>query len=133
MAQAQFPEPKSLNKLEIGDGVIDINPVNYSLENPHPGYGKDPNILNELGHSTYPKMVYPQGNMYPGKLVNNIEEEKTAMGIKEELKDNGPTLEEYMKHGYKASTYPPAGYVSKSSKEEIDAAIANEKTSNPWG
>jgi hypothetical protein len=132
MAQAQFPEPKSLNILEIGDNMsISVN--KYSLENPHPGYGKDPNILNEYGHSIYPKMVYPQGKDFAGQIVNNQAEEDALMGVKEPLKDNGPTLEEFMSHGYKAKDYPPAGYASKSSKEEIDAAIAKEKASSPWG
>jgi hypothetical protein len=78
-------------------------------------------------------MVYPHGKDYPGKIVSNQIEEDELLGVKEPLKDNGPTLEEYTKHGYKASTYPPTGYASKSSQEEIDAAIAAEKTSNPWG
>lgn len=29
----------------------------YTLDNPHPLYGKDPNILNEFGHTEYPKYV----------------------------------------------------------------------------
>lgn len=132
MAQAQFPEPKSLNVLEIGDGMDHIG-QKYSLENPHPGYGKDPNILNQYGHSIYPKMVYPNGKDLPGLVVNNQAEEDAAMGVKEPLKDNGPTLEEFMAHGYKAKDYPPKGYASKSSKEEIDAAIAKEAASSPWG
>jgi hypothetical protein len=59
MAQAQFPEPKDLDvpfKDRIGDGTsLNLNP--YTVSNPHPGYGKDPNILNEYGHSVYPKKI----------------------------------------------------------------------------
>ena len=29
----------------------------YSASNPHPLFGKDPNILNELGHTKYPMYV----------------------------------------------------------------------------
>lgn len=29
----------------------------YTLDKPHPMYGKDPNILNEYGHTDYPKFV----------------------------------------------------------------------------
>lgn len=29
----------------------------YDVSNPHPGYGTDPNILNEFGHTAYPKWV----------------------------------------------------------------------------
>jgi hypothetical protein len=29
----------------------------YDLNTPHPGYGKDPNIKNEFGHTNYPKYV----------------------------------------------------------------------------
>lgn len=29
----------------------------YTASNPHPLHGKDPNIMNELGHTHYPKWV----------------------------------------------------------------------------
>ena len=74
MALTQFPEPKSLNVLEIGDSK-DNRTVKYSLENPHPMYGKDPNIINELGHTIYPKMIYPQGRDFPGIVVHSAREE----------------------------------------------------------
>ena len=81
MAQAQFPEPKDLevpvNDL-IGDGTS-YNFQQYSVSNPHPGYGKDPNILNEFGHTVYPKMVYPNGPKSQGVVVNSEAEEKEAM------------------------------------------------------
>ncbi len=78
MAQAQFPEPTPLNILEIGDTGKDVG--TYSLDKPHPGYGKDPHIINQLGHTTYPKMVYPQGNLNPGVVAQNEAEEKEIMG-----------------------------------------------------
>lgn len=74
-----FPEPQSLNILEIGNGK-DMRTMVYSVEKPHPGYMKDPNILNEMGHTVYPKMVYPNGRDHPGTVVNNAKEEEELMG-----------------------------------------------------
>ena len=49
--------------LEIGDkstfDTIDaaLGLVKYGPSNPHPGFGKDPNILNVYGHSKYPMWI----------------------------------------------------------------------------
>lgn len=70
MAFVTFPEPKDLI-LPFEQMVLDGKPKSfnqYSVENPHPGFGKDPNILNEYGHTKYPMWV---GN----KIANNEEEE----------------------------------------------------------
>jgi len=32
--------------------------VEYNISNPHPMHGKDPNILNEFGHTEYPKFLH---------------------------------------------------------------------------
>ena len=138
MAQAQFPQTPDLElstEKRIGDGT-NINLHKYSVSNPHPGHGKDPNIGNEFGHTVYPKYV---GNV----IVNNPMEEqqeldkqpKVDTGWETILKQDGPTVHEFVKAGYKASSYPPEGYASKSTQEEIDEAIAAEsanKTSG-WG
>lgn len=29
----------------------------FSVSNPHPGFGKDPNILNEYGHTKFPMWI----------------------------------------------------------------------------
>lgn len=82
MSLTAFPEPKDL-ALSFEQTVLDGRPKSfnqYSVENPHPGYGKDPNILNEFGHTKYPMWVYPNGNNHPGVVVNNEEEEKAAKG-----------------------------------------------------
>lgn len=71
MAFVTFPEPKDLN-LKFEDMVLDGRPKNpneYGVSKPHPGFGKDPNILNVFGHTKYPMFV---GNV----IVNNEEEEK---------------------------------------------------------
>lgn len=45
-----------------------------------------------------------------------------------ELRQDGPTVAEFVEAGYLAKNYPPTGYASKSTKEEIAAAIdAQEK------
>lgn len=43
------------------------------------------------------------------------------------LRSDGPSVGEWVAAGYKASAYPPDGYASKSSQDEIDAAVAVEK------
>jgi hypothetical protein len=43
------------------------------------------------------------------------------------LRTDGPTVAEYVEAGYQASNYPPVGYASRSTAEEIEAAIAAQK------
>jgi hypothetical protein len=43
------------------------------------------------------------------------------------LKLDGPTIAEFVEAGYQAVNYPPEGYASRSSQEEIDAAIEAQK------
>lgn len=52
-------------------------------------------------------------------------------GSGEELFQDGPTVGEFVEAGYKASNYPPKGYASRSTQEEIDAAIAAQKETDP--
>ena len=47
------------------------------------------------------------------------------------LKLDGPTIAEFVAAGYPAANYPPEGYASRSSQEEIDAAIEAEKETDP--
>ena len=42
-------------------------------------------------------------------------------------REDGPTVAEFIASGYKASNYPPAGYASRSTAEEIAAALEAEK------
>lgn len=47
----------------------------------------------------------------------------------DKLREDGPTVAEYVKAGYKALHYPPNGYASKSTPEEIHAArVAEDPT-----
>lgn len=71
MSLTAFPEPKDL-EVSFVDRIGDSRPKifqEYNVSNPHPGFGKDPNILNEFGHTKYPMWV-------DGKLAHNEEEEK---------------------------------------------------------
>ena len=43
------------------------------------------------------------------------------------LRQDGPTIAEYVSAGYRASNYPPDGYASRSTDEEIAAAIKAQK------
>lgn len=45
----------------------------------------------------------------------------------DEPSQDGPTVGEFVEAGYKAADYPPKGYASRSSQEEIDAAIAAQR------
>ncbi|GGK46131.1 hypothetical protein SAMN04490189_4587 [Pseudomonas koreensis] len=47
------------------------------------------------------------------------------------LKLDGPTIAEFVAAGYLAVNYPPEGYASRSSQEEIDAAIEAQKETDP--
>lgn len=49
----------------------------------------------------------------------------------DELRTDGPTVAEYVAAGYRADNYPPQGYASRSTDEEIQAAIdAQEAEAN---
>ena len=47
------------------------------------------------------------------------------------LKLDGPTIAEFVEAGYQALNYPPTGFASRSTQEEIDAAIEAQKKLNP--
>ena len=101
----------------------------YGVSNPHPGYGTDPNILNCFGHTKYPMAINkPEGTI----IVNNEDEHNAALGIVKELKQDGPTVAEYVAAGYDPKNYPPKGYASKSDDKEIKAAINDFKPKATW-
>lgn len=85
MSLTSFPGPEDL-KLEFKDMVLDgksINTSPWGVSNPHPGFGKDPNILNEFGHTKYP--------MFVGNVIVNNEEEELAERAKNG--ENAPSTE----------------------------------------
>lgn len=61
----------------------------YTVANPHPGFGTDPNILNELGHSYFPKWEKPSEDK-PAVLINSLKEYKEIFG--KEPEDYGKHL-----------------------------------------
>lgn len=71
----------------------------------------------------------------PVAPVNHLAEsdsaaKKNATG---ENPNAGPTVEEFVKAGYNPNNYPPQGYNSKSTPEEIAAAIAAYDKKNEGG
>lgn len=75
MALTSFPSPPDL-EVDYVNRIGDSQPKSfnmYSPSNPHPGFGSDPNILNEYGHTKYPMWVN-------GQIANNEEEEKKLKG-----------------------------------------------------
>lgn len=70
---------QNINILEVHSPTHNKNLAPYSLGNPHPGFGKDPNIINELGHTRYPKWI---DSKIEGKrvVVNSPEEEAKHTG-----------------------------------------------------
>lgn len=53
--------------------------------------------------------------------------ERGAPLNKDGLREDGPTVTEYVSAGYSASAYPPSGYASRSTEDEISAAVADER------
>jgi hypothetical protein len=56
----------------------------FTVRNPHPGFGKDPNIINELGHTRYPKWVDSKKTGTRIVVQNPMEE---AQHLGEEVKE----------------------------------------------
>lgn len=42
---------------DFDSNIGQVRPA-YTVENPHPLHGKDPNIVNEFGHTMYPKFLH---------------------------------------------------------------------------
>jgi hypothetical protein len=78
----------------------DYTMPNYDNENPHPGFGKDPNIRNVQGHTEYPKYVTDKNG--ERIIVNNPTEEMEATG-KGEIEDEAATAAAAAKPTKKAS------------------------------
>lgn len=127
MPLTAFPEPKDLN-VDFVHQTGDSQPQSfnrYDVSNPHPGFGKDPNILNEFGHTKFPMWVDSKIEHKRIVVKNQAEYDQHTEEAAQakELRDDGPTIGEYIAAGFKAKDYPPEGFKSKSSEEEIKAAI----------
>lgn len=55
----------------------------YNVSNPHPLYGKDPNIINEFGHTMYPKWVKGSNG---DVIVKSAKEEAEITGVEVKTK-----------------------------------------------
>lgn len=62
------------------------------------------------------------------KAVSRAEVDAAAPDFRRPLRTDGPTVAEYVKAGYPAKNYPPAGWESKSTAEEIADAIKAQET-----
>ncbi len=66
----KFPPPKLIG---LKEEAYHPEIIKYTPAHPHPGFGKDPNIMNAYGHTYYPKWVN-------GVLVQNKEQEELTNG-----------------------------------------------------
>lgn len=94
--------------------------------------GNEPGVCYRLLSEFFGVISAATDVFVQGDNPNIIEAYKRA-GIKvtgadeNGLRTDGPTVAEYVDAGYQASKYPPAGYASRCTPEEIDAAIAAQK------
>ena len=94
--------------------------------------GSEPGVCYRLLSEFFGVISAATDVFVQGDNPNIIEAYKRA-GIKvtgadeNGLRTDGPTVAEYVEAGYQASNYPPSGYASRSTAEEIDEAIAAQK------
>jgi hypothetical protein len=94
--------------------------------------GSEPGVCYRLLSEFFGVISAATDVFVQGDNPNIIEAYKRA-GIKvtgadeNGLRTDGPTVAEYVEAGYQAGNYPPTGYASRSTAEEIDAAIAAQK------
>lgn len=68
-----------------------------------------------------------RGNaLFANGLVKILEDEAGDW-----LRQDGPTVAEYVTAGYSAANYPPAGYASRSTADEIAEAIKQQEAGTP--
>lgn len=56
------------------------------------------------------------------RIIDAVYAPKDVM-VHANLRDDGPTVAEFVAAGYRAANYPPSGYASRSTPEEIAEAI----------
>lgn len=85
------------------------------------GEGPDKDVREGTEHTvtrTRGKQLHANG------LVEILSDDETD---EDELKTDGPTVAEYVAAGYPARNYPPAGYASRSTADEIAEAIGKQE------
>lgn len=85
------------------------------------GVGPDKDVLAGSEHSVTRTRA---AELKANGLVEIISDEDHPDDGSEDLRTDGPTVEEYVAAGYPASAYPPSGYASRSSAEDVAHAIA---------
>lgn len=80
---------------------------------PHPVSLERKRELNKQGYKVLDIAFAPEG----------------ARHSKPKLRTDGPTVEQYVAAGYPAKNYPPHGYSSRSTSEEIAAAVSSQEAS----
>ncbi len=92
---------------EIGDDVtfnrLDQHLNRYTVSNPHPAFGKDPNIKNELGHTEYPMWV--TSKITGGRVVVKDAEERAT----HESDNNAIDVEDYVNKKLSGTESDPWG------------------------
>src|SRR5690349_20047747 len=92
------------------------------------GYSKDEPEGRIFVDGRLPDGFFPNPAMVPGSEAEkryHADAAREGASIPwggEVLKQDGPTVQEWIAAGYKATNYPPSGYASKNPAEEIAAA-----------
>lgn len=92
-----------------------------------PGYHDQKGDPVEVG-----TVITVSGDKIPAALVNKCEVLDGDTDSKEFAtgQNEGPTVEEFVAAGYRAENYPPQGYESRSTPEEIAAAIEAQEAAD---
>ncbi|RUU29759.1 hypothetical protein [Mesorhizobium sp. M6A.T.Ce.TU.016.01.1.1] len=86
----------------------------------------------EIGNLYGREIIKGTDDEIPAELFGDLEAagyvaERGGKTMKVALRDDGPTIAEYVAAGYPASNYPPEGYASRSTPEEIADAVKAAK------
>ncbi|MCD5970769.1 HeH/LEM domain-containing protein [Pseudomonas quasicaspiana] len=94
--------------------------------------GTEPGVCYRLLNEFFGVISSAKEVVVDGDKPNIIEAYKRAGiivtdGKSSSLREDGPTIGEFIAAGYKASNYPPEGYASRSSADEIAEALKAEQ------
>jgi hypothetical protein len=77
-------------------------------------------------HHEYAEKRLAEAHEALGKADEKLTDLKATRPLRAGEKFDGPTVEEFVKAGYSARAYPPDGYASRSTPEEIAAEVKKE-------
>lgn len=125
LAEAEFAHRTNVDKAAVDEGIKNLTDLIANETTVQPDNGLYMNGKLDVDMSgVLVTMKIPAQRI---RWQHFVECEIAAPASTDELKQDGPTVEEYVKAGYLATNYPPAGYASKSSDDEISAAIASQE------